>query len=104
MTIRKLIKVVSIGMYGESVRCYYDGKIVVNNGTRGVLFTGHDSPINQNGKLGESKYLPFQLIKSVEIHDYDGGMIVCNNSEFLSFGLEISEVIEKGVKQCQKVN
>jgi len=94
MTKYKMIRVISIGLRGERERCFYNGTLAVNNGTRGILFSGHDSPGNNNGKLGESKYLPFDLIRSVEVEEYDGGMVICNNPAFLQIALDVANVYE----------
>jgi len=90
MTKYKRIKVVSIGLRGEYEQCFHGGTLAVNTGTRGILFSGHDSPGNNNGKLGESKYLPFNMIRSVEVEEYDGGMIICNNPAFLQIALDVA--------------
>jgi len=86
------IKVKAIGLRRNQCYFFYNGKIVVNNNARGVLFSGDIPNGHTDRKYIDCKYLPFQLIKQIEITEDDGGMIVCNDPRFLSIALDVAKV------------
>jgi len=87
--IKKKISVTTQG-HGENEYIFHHGMIVVNEGTRGIMFAGQ-SKDTKDERFRESKYLPFQLIIKVEIEDYDGGQVICRSPEFLSIAIDVSE-------------
>ena len=93
MITHKRIKVVSRGLRGERHYVFYDGFMVVNHNTRGVLFTGLDR-IRGNNKTKETRYLPFDLILRVTVEDYDGGVVFVRDPRLLKIALDVAQVYQ----------
>ena len=88
---KKRITVQTKGIHGNRTRTFYDAQYYVNVDTRGILFSGQDTPSNRKGKPILADFIPFQLIIQVDIEDYDGGRIVCKNMEWLLASVDIYE-------------
>lgn len=72
---KKRITVKVKGIHGTLIYIFYDAKYFINPDTKTVLFSGHAKNIKRNGMELISKLLPYQLIISVEVEDYDGGLL-----------------------------
>lgn len=70
---------------------FHNWKIVINNDTRGILLSG-DVQTSLSLFAYRSRYIPFQLIKQIEIKYPDGGMVVCNNPTLLQASLDTLEI------------
>jgi len=88
---KKRITVRAKGIRGEITYNFYHGKYIINPDTKTVFFSGHAIETKKNGRELFSKLLPYQLIASVEVEDYDGGQIIANNIEWLEVSIDIYE-------------
>lgn len=98
---KKRITVKTKGIHGILTYNFYDAKYLINPDTKTVYFSGHANNVKRNGRELYSKLLPYQLIISIELEDADGGMLVCNEIEWLEVASDVyqsmsqSEMVER---------
>ena len=78
---------------------YNDAQIFINEDTQGILIIGQVETYSKTGRktlyMKKSNYVPFVLIKQVEIMDPDGGLMVCKDARLLSVALDVRETMDQ---------
>lgn len=98
----KRITVKTKGIHGILTYNFYDAKYFINPDTKTVFFSGHANNTKRNGRELYSKLLPYQLIISVEVEDYDGGLLVCNDIRCIEW-LKTTQDIYKSMSVIEMV-